>query len=735
MVVNPRKYTPAARKVKKAIVIQPFIEIPKPPPDFCDQSWLSLSAFLQAVYTLSPINISKEELYRLVNNLCLYEYQEWLYTKLLDSLTSHIAEVISVLDSLVCHVPEFVDKVLMVWHDHNEQLRNIRDVFLFLERVYILPKKGNRNILDLGNSLLKQELDVHITLKERIVSSILELIEQERKFELNNSLFLKDLLTMANSLQFYESYFEVAFIRQTAKFYKEESSQLINQVSVIEFLNYIEKRLGEEADRATRYLLISSTHPLIQTVELVLVVEHSLTIIDKGLTGMLRQGRIEELNLLYKLLFKVNLIPDLKKAFSLYIIKTGKSIVTDKEQQDHMIERLLEFKLKLDDVLHMAFNSNNHLVQASKNAWERFINKDPSKPPLLLANFIDERLKKTSKKRMPEAEVDLLMDQLIEIFRFIESKDIFEAFYCKRLAKRLLYDNSISNDIEHSLITKLKSECGSNFTMRISGMFKDIDLSESLMSSFEMEYRKDIEKSGVDFIVHNLTSPMWPAISQIRVILPPSLTILMDYYTEFYSKNHRGKKLNWQTNMSHCILKARLGTARKELNVSLHQAACLLLFNTAEAISFEDVMKGTGLPKSGAKKELTSLACKKYRILVKTGSPSKVAPSDVFSVNNDFKHRLTRFTINSLHVKEAKEEDDVTREKVITERQYLIDAVIVRIMKTRKRLNHQELLSETFSQLKFPLKNTDVKKRIENLIVRDYLKRDEEDSSLYHYLA
>jgi cullin-4 len=69
------------------------------------------------------------------------------------------------------------------------------------------------------------------------------------------------------------------------------------------------------------------------------------------------------------------------------------------------------------------------------------------------------------------------------------------------------------------------------------------------------------------------------------------------------------------------------------------------------------------------------------------------------------------------------------------ERQYLIDAVLVRIMKTRKTLKHAELLSETFGQLKFPLKSSDVKKRIENLIARDYMKRDEQDRTLYHYLA
>lgn len=67
------------------------------------------------------------------------------------------------------------------------------------------------------------------------------------------------------------------------------------------------------------------------------------------------------------------------------------------------------------------------------------------------------------------------------------------------------------------------------------------------------------------------------------------------------------------------------------------------------------------------------------------------------------------------------------------DRQYQVDAAIVRIMKTRRVLQHSQLVSELYNQLKFPMKPQDIKKRIESLIDRDYLER--EGSSTFKYKA
>ena len=70
-----------------------------------------------------------------------------------------------------------------------------------------------------------------------------------------------------------------------------------------------------------------------------------------------------------------------------------------------------------------------------------------------------------------------------------QGKDVFEAFYKRDLAKRLLLGKSASADAEKTMIGKLKAECGAQFTNKLEGMFKDVDLSREILGSFRQSVR------------------------------------------------------------------------------------------------------------------------------------------------------------------------------------------------------------------------------------------------------
>lgn len=108
---------------------------------------------------------------------------------------------------------------------------------------------------------------------------------------------------------------------------------------------------------------------------------------------------------------------------------------------------------------------------------------------------------------------------------------------------------------------------------------------------------------------------------------------------------------------------------------------------------------------------------------------------DKFVYNKDFTNALFKIKINQIQLKETNDEQKATEERVFQDRQYQIDAAIVRIMKMRKTLSHNLLLTELYNQLKFPVKPPDLKKRIESLIERDYMERDKDNANQYNYVA
>lgn len=65
----------------------------------------------------------------------------------------------------------------------------------------------------------------------------------------------------------------------------------------------------------------------------------------------------------------------------------------------------------------------------------------------------------------------------------------------------------------------------------------------------------------------------------------------------------------------------------------------------------------------------------------------------------------------------------------------MVDAAIVRTMKARRIVPHTVLVQEVIRLVRFPLEMSILKQRIEQLIEGEYMRRDEKDFSLYHYVA
>jgi hypothetical protein len=158
---------------------------------------------------------------------------------------------------------------------------------------------------------------------------------------------------------------------------------------------------------------------------------------------------------------------------------------------------------------------------------------------------------------------------------------------------------------------------------------------------------------------------------------------------------------------------------------------------------------------------LQSLACAKYRVLTKTPKGKEVETTDTFSYNASFTDAKMRIKINQIQLKETKEENKTTHERVAADRHYETQAAIVRIMKSRKTIKHAELIAEVIEATRHrgTLQPAEIKTNIEKydspsspllrnigfvcgranplalhrLIEKDYMERA--DGNQYKYVA
>ncbi|XP_061581658.1 cullin-4B isoform X2 [Cololabis saira] len=716
----------------KKLVIKNFREKPKLPENYTQETWQKLKEAVEAIQNSTSIKYNLEELYQAVENLCSHKISAKLYKQLRAVCEDHIKAQIDqfredALDSVL-----FLKKIDKCWQDHCRQMIMIRSIFLFLDRTYVLQNSMLPSIWDMGLELFRFYIISDLKVQSKTIDGILLLIERERNGEAIDRSLLRSLLSMLSDLQIYQDSFEQRFLEETNRLYAAEGQRLMQEREVPEYLHHVNKRLEEEADRVITYLDQSTQKPLIATVEKQLLGEHLTATLQKGLTHLLDENRIQDLSLLYQLFSRVRGgVQVLLQHWIEYIKAFGSTIVINPEKDKTMVQELLDFKDKVDHIIDVCFLKNEKFVNAMKEAFETFINKRPNKPAELIAKHVDSKLRAGNKEATDE-ELEKMLDKIMIIFRFIYGKDVFEAFYKKDLAKRLLVGKSASVDAEKSMLSKLKHECGAAFTSKLEGMFKDMELSKDIMIQFKQ--CQNIP-GNIELTVNILTMGYWPTYVPMEVHLPAEMVRLQEIFKTFYLGKHSGRKLQWQSTLGHCVLKAEFKEGKKELQVSLFQTLVLLMFNEGEEFTLEEIKLATGIEDSELRRTLQSLACGKARVLTKIPKSKDVEDGDKFSCNNDFKHKLFRIKINQIQMKETVEEQASTTERVFQDRQYQIDAAIVRIMKMRKTLSHNLLMSEVYNQLKFPVKPADLKKRIESLIDRDYMERDKENSNQYNYVA
>jgi len=561
---------------------------------------------------------------------------------------------------------------------------------------------------------------------------------------------LRESISMLHVLNIYGKSFERLFLDES-KLYFQEFAEVSSTASLRSYIAACEQLLAREDYRCIAFNFDSTTkRQLMDQAHRILIANYSEKLLDSGSIGkLLDENAVEPTKALYGLLRLSNLQNRLKGPWEDYIKAAGSAIVNDTSRGDEMVVRLLEFRTALDIMVRDAFRKDEEFAYGLRQAFDSFINDKKilaswktgtSKVGEMIAKYIDILLRgglRTLPKSLlsdvqgrvdaeksgqattsdEDAELDRQLDKALELFRFIEGKDVFEAFYKQDLARRLLMGRSASADAERSMLAKLKSECGSNFTHNLEHMFKDQQLSRDEMASYKSWCEgTGHAKSNLDLNVTVLSAASWPTYPDTELLLPDEVASQMEQFDRYYVKKFTGRRLSWKHSLAHCLVKAKFNKGTRELLVSAYQAVVLTLFNGDDGpLSYAQISERSGLVGQDLDRTLQSLACGKYRVLKKTPKGKDVNPIDTFEVNTAFSDSKVRIKINQIQMKETKEENRDTHEKVAQDRQFETQAAIVRIMKSRKTMTHANLVAEVINQTKKrgAVDTTEIKKNIE----------------------
>jgi len=653
------------------------------------------------------------------------------------------------------------------WEEYQYSAKVLNGVCAYLNRHWVRReceegRKGIYEIYQLALVTWRDNLFRH--LHQQVTNAVLKLIEKERNGETINTRLVsgvmncyvelglneEDPTARGQNLSVYKESFEDQFLEDTERFYTRESTGFLQQNPVTEYMKKAEKRLKEEEKRVQIYLHETTLDRLLKACDKVLIKEH-MEIFHSEFQNLLNADKNEDLGRMYQL---VSRIPDgvgeLKTLLENHINKQGLTAI-DKLGEEAVndpklyVNCILDVHRKYNALVMTAFNNDSGFVASLDKACGKFINGNSvtrkanasSKSPELLAKYCDHLLKKSS-KNPEEAELEDTLNQVMVVFKYIEDKDVFQKFYSKMLAKRLVQHMSASDDAEASMISKLKQACGFEYTNKLQRMFQDVGVSKDLNDQFRTHLQNSNEPLDIDFHIQVLSSGSWPFQQSCVFSLPTELERCVHRFTGFYGGQHSGRKLNWLYHMSKGELTTNCFKNKYTLQASTFQMAVLLRYNEADRWTVGDLTRHTNIKMDILSQVLQILLKSKLLVTAdETVDENSMEDSTVVSLFHGYKNKKLRVNINIPMKTEQKQEMEMTHKHIEEDRKLLIQAAIVRTMKTRKVLKHQLLMNEVLNQLspRFKPKVPVIKKCIDILIEKEYLERQEGEKDTYNYLA
>lgn len=631
------------------------------------------------------------------------------------------------------------------WQNHQIMNKWLKKFFTYLDRYYV----KHHSLPTLHQAGLRCfRTNVYDEIKEDTTGAIHGLINEEREGRIIDKSLVKSVVELYESmgmgtLDAYNDDLERPLLTFTREYYARKREDWIND-STPDYLIKAEDALDEERKRVEDYLNPSSEAKILKVVEEEILEKVETVLLEKessGCRALLQNDKSEDLQRMFRLFSRLeNGLNPMANILQSFITDMGEDIINrrkarldggekDKNDDPKFVKSIMALHEKYLDVVKKDFQGNSLFQKALKDAFVEIVNKNVGQftNAELMSTFCD-RILKSGGEKLSESEVEINLEKIVQLFSYLTDKDMFAEIYRNQLAKRLLSQRSTSDDAEKLMIAKLKMQCGTQFTSKMEGMLADLAVGSDQRSEFETRMRSVDTK--LDFSVQVLTTGFWPTYKSPEISLTPEMTKCIEVFKEWHDNKHQKRKLGWVFSQGNASVR---GVFKKtyDIQVTTLQAVALEAFNDGVTMTFEELSRMLNLREDILKPLMHSLSCGKYKVIRKNPASNKINATDSFTANRKFVANLRKIRIPM-----ASLDSTMNKKRVEEDRSIAIEAAIVRIMKARKTLQHQQLISEVLAQLNFfnPRARV-VKKCIEKLIEREYLERSADNSQVYNYLA
>ena len=654
-------------------------------------------------------------------------------------------------------------------------------IFCYLDRFY-MKAKVRQNLAKCALNLFK--LNFFDNYKENIFIEVNKLIKEDRLGNKENRPKIKEIMKTLKFLDFEfpkivrennkifwieekpneqvdteieNSWFNNFFEQETIKFSTDKGNNNISTMSAPEYVLSQLKFLEEEYERENEFIN-PKFHTEINKINYQhLIGDHmeELSKMDTGIKNMLETKNDIHLTDIYKL-FKLfpQSLSKITEEFQPYIRARGNAIYDNKElsrDPKKFIPELISLKKEMDKLVLNCFENNNDFQDVKNKAFSLFMKKDVYAKQL--SNYTDHCMR-TAFKGKSQEEMDKILNDIIDLFKCLNSKLIFQNESNKKMSERLIKKQSLSSLAEKMFITKLKQEAGVTYVSKMQEMMNDLEKNKNDTDNYKLLPHKGFP-NGIKFDVTVISQSAWEINkkSMEKIELPKFLINCQEDFEKFYLQKHQGQKLLWCLGLSKVDIEYLYLNQKYISSSTLPQLLSLLLLEKNEKLSLGKIAELCGCQPSTIINDIQGLV---YNPSFNPhGDPNKgiiklcfedkkkeFKEIDEIIINKNFSCPRIKISTNPLQPKKSASElkkDEIEEFQIIKRYQdNILQATITRIMKSRigQETTHVWLVGETSKQIDlFKAQPQQIKENIEKLIEKNVIKRNEKNRTCYDYIA